>query len=317
MKKMKVLVACGGGSPEREVSLRSGKAVAEALAVAGHQVFLEDLPTCLGVVEAARDRGADLVFVALHGGWGEDGRLQAVLEAHGIPYTGSGPESCMAAMDKELTRAVFLDRGLPVPPGKVYEREDAALPDLESLMAREGGHLALKPCCCGSTVGVSLVHRPEDLREARDLALKYDDRLVAERFIPGRELTVAVFEEGGRPRALPAIEIRPHEGFYDYRNKYTSGATEYLCPAPLEEALAARVGSLAEAAHRALGCRVYSRVDFRLSEEGEPFLLEVNTAPGMTGTSLVPKAGAAVGWSFPQVTDRIVRASLEVCRGRR
>ena len=315
---MNILVACGGDSPEREVSLRSGEAVAGALIQAGHRVVLEDVPSSLGTVEAFRRVGADLVFVALHGGWGEDGRLQAVLEAHQIPYTGSGPESCMVSMDKEVTRALFLQRGLPVPSGRVLERAEATVEALEALLVQEGGRLVLKPCCGGSTVGVSVVDRREDLRGAGDLALRYDDRLVVEQYVAGRELTVAVFEEeDGASLALPPIEIRPREGFYDYRNKYTAGATEYLCPAPLEADLDRRVRLLAEGAHRALGCRIYSRVDFRLSEEGVPYLLEVNTAPGMTGTSLVPKAGAAVGWSFPELTDRIVRASRGLRRGRR
>jgi D-alanine-D-alanine ligase len=308
---MRIIVACGGCGPEREVSLNSGEAVARALREGGHRaetsdpVSVEEFLACW-----ARDP-AEGVFVALHGDFGEDGRFQACLDRFGIPYTGSGPGACALAMDKDITKAIFRRRGIPVPEGETVRR-DGALARLEVLLGRYG-RVVVKPTSFGSTVGVSIVSELSEAAVALDEAFALDDRILIEAYVAGSELTVAIFDDG-HPRALPPVEIRPHSGMYDYGSKYTKGRTDYLCPAPLLPVLDDRVRELALRAHEALGCRIYSRVDFRVSPEGEPFVLEVNTAPGMTGTSLVPKAAAAEGWSFPELVDRICRASFSVTR---
>jgi len=172
------------------------------------------------------------------------------------------------------------------------------------------GKVVVKPACCGSTVGVSILDDPAGLSVAARRALCYDDAMLVEKYIPGREITVTVWQEESRIFALPAVEIKPKKGFYTYDAKYVTGSTDYFCPAPLDENIDSAVARAALEAHLALGCRVYSRVDLRLSTEGEPFVLEVNTAPGMTATSLVPKAAAAFGWSFAELCGRIVSNSL-------
>ncbi len=303
---MKIVVLCGGTSPEREVSLSSGAAVAAALREAGFDALLEDVTSVAAFAEQWPALGADAAFVALHGGWGEDGRLQAALECAGIPYTGSGPTACRLAMDKEATREILERNGIPVPPGFAVAFDQAC--DMERTIER-WGRIVVKPASGGSTVGVTITDDPGEARRGLFRVWDIDTKAVVERFVPGAELTVTVFERDGATFALPAIEIRPHSGFYDYASKYTKGATEYLCPAPLDARAAERLADLACRAHAALGCRVYSRIDFRLTETGEPFCLEANTAPGMTATSLVPKAALAYGWDFPTLLGEILRAS--------
>ncbi|EHM09681.1 D-alanine--D-alanine ligase [Thermanaerovibrio velox DSM 12556] len=309
---MKVLVAYGGDSPEREVSLRSGEAVAGALRGLGWSVEAFDAPSPLAVARRAEETGVDMVFVALHGGWGEDGTLQCLLEAHGIPYTGPRWGACWACMDKDVTRAVLESRGVLVPPGVVVD--DGRCPgDLLGDALERWGRIVVKPCRCGSTVGIGIVDNPGDLGGALQEAVRYDRKVVAERFIAGRELTVAVFDGEDGVFALPPVEIRPVGGFYDYNSKYTPGMTEYLCPAPLTHEELKEVSDAAVRAYVAMGCSVYSRVDLRL-EEGtcRAYVLEVNTAPGMTATSLVPKAAKAFGWSFEEMLRRICETSLRL-----
>ncbi len=307
---MKIIVLCGGTSTEREVSLNSGAAVQKGLTEAGYDAQLEDVASIGAFIEKWPSLGADGVFIALHGGWGEDGRIQAAFDAHGILYTGSGAQSCMLAMDKELTIDVLTAYGVPTPPGIAITHDQSHTLDLgEAIEA--WNKIVIKPASGGSTVGVTIT---DDAREARDGLISVwdiDTRAIIEKYIPGRELTVTVFGDGKACFAMPSIEIHPHSGFYDYSSKYTKGMTEYLCPAPLAERTAARLEKYACVAHMALGCRAYSRVDFRVTEDDEIFALEVNTAPGMTATSLVPKAGAAYGWDFPKLLDRIVRDSFE------
>lgn len=317
---LKVAVLYGGDSPEREVSLSSGRAICSALSEA--EVLVESIETWTSreMLEAIARSEADVFFIALHGGWGEDGRLQAALELMGRPYTGSGPSACAMAMDKRASKAMFLMDGVPTPEaeyvftapsieGSSFDRSGEAF--------RKWGRVVVKPCCSGSTVGVTIVDSSDQIREALLKAAEFDDLVIVEEYIPGREITVTVWEERGRTVALPVIQIVPRSGFYTYEAKYTAGRTDYLCPAPLtpEEASAVREASVA--AHRALGCSIYSRVDLRLTDEGIPFVLEVNTAPGMTATSLVPKAAAANGWSFPELARRIAESSLVLRGGRR
>ena len=296
----RVAVLCGGDSREREVSLRSGKAVADALNEAG---FYADMIDLLRLEEADRVKGYDGAFIAMHGDWGEDGHLQAKLSEMGIPYTGSGPHACALAMDKWEAQKFFAQAGIPVP-------KSVFLPKNYDDVVREiGRNIVVKPCAGGSTVGVSIIHEltPHNLNDAVNLAREsYAGEVIAEEYIPGHEITCAVWENDGVTEALPVIEIKPHEGYYDYANKYTKGATEYICPAEIDDETAKRIGDYAVKAHNALGCRAYSRSDFRLTPEGEAYILEVNTAPGMTATSLVPKAAKAKGISMAEFVKAIM-----------
>jgi len=316
-KSVRILVAYGGNSPEREVSLNSGKAVLEGLKAAGFSVSDGCIETPVELLESVRSERPDLVFIALHGGWGEDGRIQAALELMGIPYTGSGPQACSLAMDKTVSKVLFEKREVPTPWAVEIGPEDplegrGPLERLREIASCQG--LVVKPCCSGSTVGVTILKSEEGLEDAIRMARSYSERVLAEAYIPGKELTVTVWGEGKSSFALPVIEIRPRLAFYTYEAKYTPGSSEYLCPAPLDEETTERVKAAAVSAHRALGCQVYSRVDLRLSPEGNPYVLEVNTAPGMTGTSLVPKAAKAAGWEFPELLGRIAESSVKAIR---
>ncbi|MEN6381453.1 MAG: D-alanine--D-alanine ligase [Synergistaceae bacterium] len=314
---MKIVVAYGGTSPEREVSLNSGRAVYEALSQKGHSVVLEDVLSPKEFVEKWHTFNADGVFIALHGDWGEDGRFQTCLDAYGIPYTGSGPEACMFAMDKTVAKLLFSVNDLPMPEGSIIHKGNPAGIREEEMLDRYGA-LVVKPNSGGSTVGVTLAKTAEELKEGIKncwKAYKNEEKALVEQYIPGREITVPVWEkENGEVIALPAIDIRPHVGFYDYKNKYTSGCTEYICPADFSEEASRKIGDLAVLAHKSLGCRSYSRVDFRVNDEGEPYLLEVNTAPGMTATSLVPKAARAYGLEFGDFLESVIKVSFRIER---
>ena len=298
-----VAVLCGGDGREREVSLRSGKAVCDALISAGFSAELLDLHH---MDEAGKVSGYDGAFIAMHGDWGEGGQLQAKLEEMGIPYTGSGPRASALAMDKAKACNVFTSAGLIVPDGVIMPAS------FEEVVSRLGRNVVVKPCSGGSTVGITILHdaTPEALRKAEESArASYDGDVLVERYIDGRELTCAVWERSGKAEALPVIEIVPHTGFYDYTNKYTSGATEYIVPAKLDAEISAQVQAMAVKAHEALGCSGYSRADFRLAPDGTAYILEVNTAPGMTETSLVPKAANAVGVSMPEFVGKVMSSA--------
>lgn len=314
---MKIVVAYGGTSPERQVSLNSGEAVARALVEAGHDVVLEDVISPSTFVEKWESLEADGVFIALHGDWGEDGRLQTCLDAFKIPYTGSGPEACMFAMDKSVAKLLFSLNGVPVPEGSVIEK-GSTCGEREAAMLTKFGKLIVKPNRGGSSVCVSHVSTREELNKglmASWDAYEFEDKAIIEQYIPGKEITVPVWEkEDGTVIALPAIDIRPKCGFYDYKNKYTSGCTEYICPAPFSKEMTKRIGDFAVAAHKSLGCRSYSRVDFRITEQGEIFALEVNTAPGMTSTSLVPKSAKTFGFSFAEFLESVINVSFKIKR---
>lgn len=303
---MKIVVLYGGDSPEREVSLASGAAVSEGLKQAGFETILEDVASIPAFLEKWPTLDADGAFVALHGGWGEDGRLQAALDVRGIPYTGSGPRSCRFAMDKETSRDVMEMNGIPVPPGFTVTYDQSH--NLTEAV-KNWGRIVVKPASGGSTVGVAIADSADDARDGLLSVWDIDGKAIVEKYIPGSELTVVVYGNEPDVFAMPIIEIRPKSGFYDYASKYTSGASEYLCPAPLDDELAARVKDYACRAYSALGCRTYARVDFRITGDNEVYALEVNTAPGMTSTSLVPKAAAAYGWDFPELLRRIVEDS--------
>lgn len=296
----RVAVLCGGDSREREVSLRSGKAVCDALNESGFEADYIDLHS-MNEIEIVR--GYDGVFIAMHGDWGEGGELQAELEAMKIPYTGSGPEASSLAMDKWKACEIFRNEGIRIPKGIL-------LPDdFDDAVSKLGSDIVVKPCSGGSTVGITILNdaTPEKLNNAYELAIEsYEGGVMAEEYISGREFTCAVWEHNGEVKALPVIEIVPHEGFYDYTNKYTSGATEYIVPAVVNDDIARCISDFAVRAHKSLGCSGYSRSDFRVTSEGVVYILEVNTAPGMTATSLVPKAARAIGISMSEFVSEIM-----------
>jgi D-alanine-D-alanine ligase len=263
------------------------------------------------VASAAAINQAEVVFLALHGGEGEDGTIQALLELSGKPYTGSGVLSSALAMNKATAKKIFAHEGVPTPKW-VLLSAGAAAPTVD-VSALGGYPLVVKPNAEGSTVGLTIVTDPATLPDAIALAAEYGTDVLIEQFIAGRELTVGVL--GDEP--LPIVEIRPKGGHYDYESKYTAGMSEYFCPAELSHALAARIRDLGMRAARALGCRGVSRVDFRLSPENEPYCLEVNTIPGMTPTSLVPMAAKARGMSYDELVSRMLDLAMAEWRRRR
>ena len=349
---MKIVVALGGNTPEREVSLRTGAGIGRSLLELGHDVTLLDTGTgkilpdpatalALGTGKPAPDAGtsasaagalvasaaagaggidtyvrsiprsADLVFIALHGGDGEDGTLQGLLDLARIPYTGSGMRASAITMDKSLSKRVLRDFGIPTPEWiELVAPDDPAAPWRPSIaeaeIARLGGYpLIVKPNDQGSSVGITLVDGPAGLLPALETARRYGRVVLVESFIEGREVTVAVLDG----RALPVVEIIPEGGWYDYERKYTSGASRYEVPAKLPAAATERLLALGVSAFRAFRCSGIARVDFRLAADGTPYCLEVNTVPGMTETSLVPKAAAAAGLSYRDLVRAIVEGA--------
>lgn len=283
-----ITVLKGGPSAEREVSLKSGAAVAEALRGEGFDVTELDIHG----PDFELPQGTDLAFVILHGTFGEDGQIQEILSAKEIPYTGGDASSSRLAFDKVASKKVFIEKGISTPPSQIVAT-------VEELTLEPP--LFIKPPCQGSSVGTHGVATREELVPALEDALMYGDQALVETWIKGREFTVGIFDG----EALPIVEVRPKEGFYDYKNKYTAGMTEYICPAELDEAVREQMQAIAVQAHRALGCGVYSRVDFLLDADNTPYVLEINTIPGMTATSLLPKSAAAKGISFGQLCRQI------------
>ena len=291
-KPHRLAVLMGGLSAEREVSLRSGAAVMGALQEAGFEaveVIVEEKNFSLPA-------GIDMAFLALHGTYGEDGQVQDYLKSKGIPFTGADAATSRITIDKEKTKEKLRAAGIPTPEGQLVQNANEITVPLP---------VFIKPNTQGSSVGSRAVLSREGLDAAVSDALKYDSAVLIEQLINGRELTVGVLGD----QVLPVVEIRPLEGFYDYTNKYTKGRTEYFCPADLPVEVAAKIQAYALAAHRAVGRTVYSRIDFLLEKDMSPFCLEINTIPGMTATSLLPKAAAAVGITFPQLCRRIVELS--------
>lgn len=344
---MKIVVLAGGLSPERNVSLSSGAMVCQALRERGHQVALVDLffglegmpgtpeslygqpipesfkkvsrqapdlkqvrasrkdqsPSAIGPGVLELCAGADIVYLALHGACGEDGRIQAALDLLGVPYTGSGYLSSAIAMDKDLTKRMVAD--VVSTPGWKTVTYTAA--DIDRLVETARLPLVVKPVASGSSIGVSIAYTAEELRRSLTEGLALGGRTVLEEYIRGREIQVGILED----KALPSIEIIPKQGFYDYANKYQPGAALEVCPAEITPEEEARVRAAALRVYETLGLSVYSRADFILTEDGEPWFLEINTLPGMTPTSLLPQEAAAAGIDYNELCQRIVHASLE------
>ena len=342
VQSVKIAVLCGGLSNERDVSISSGTGIARALREAGHRVVLVDLflgytkpfesadelftesgendPFIVGEtapdlaqVRAMRPgqgkvgpqvleicRQADIVFLALHGEEGENGKVQALLDLYGIRYTGSGYLGSAIAMNKGLTKSLLKEAGIAVPGGIVLQKGEkpAELPEFPCVV---------KPVSGGSSVGTTIVQNEAEFKAALDLSFAYEDSAIIEGFVSGRELTVGVIDG----KAMPVIEIRPKNGFYDYKNKYQPGLTEELCPAPLTPEETVQVQRLAEQVFTVLKLDAYGRMDFILDAKGRFFCLEANTLPGMTPTSLVPQMGAAMGLSYAQLCEKLIDASVK------
>ena len=338
---MKIAVVCGGLSNERDVSITSGTCVARALRERGHKVVLVDLyygyngtyddpaelfereqedvkysvkeetPDIAKILEEGDGsrigknvieicKAADISFLALHGEDGENGKLQATMDIHGIKYTGSGYLGSAIAMDKELTKIMLTAAGIATPPGMLLHRDDPR----ENTV---GYPCVVKPCSGGSSVGVSIVHSREAFLAALDTAFEYENSVLVERYIAGREFTVGLMDG----KAMPAIEIIPKSGFYDYKNKYQAGLTQEVCPAPLSEEDTQRLQRLAEATMAALHVDVYCRCDYIMDADGTFYCLEANTLPGMTPTSLIPQMARAQGYDYAALCEQIIAASLK------
>lgn len=306
----KVGVLFGGRSAEREVSNMSGAGVLAALQSKGIDAHAFD-PGRRSLAELAAEK-FDRVFIALHGRYGEDGSLQGALELLGIPYTGSGVMASSVGMDKITTKIVWLNAGLPTPRYAVLNAQS----DLAACAADLGLPLIVKPPHEGSTIGITKVNAAGEFKAAYDTAAALDDAVLAEEFVTGREFTVAILGSGASARALPIVEIVAPEGNYDYQNKYFTDDTKYHCPAALPDALAAEMQRIAVEAYRALGCEGWGRVDVLLRERDQkPFLLEVNTSPGMTSHSLVPMAARAEGISYEELCVEILRGARLKMKG--
>ncbi len=338
---LNIVVLAGGYSPEREVSLTSGSLIANALIENQHRVLLldvyEGMPSLpddplslfqstpyplpkisasvpdLEVLKARCQNGdaliganvlklcamADKIFLALHGAMGENGQLQATLDSYGIAYTGSGYAGSLLAMDKDLSKRLLRDAGVPTPEWVYF---DLTSQDRDALIASIGIPCVVKPCSCGSSVGVSIVETEAELDAALSEAAKWGDSVLIEKKICGRELTVGILDG----EVLPVVEIIPQEGFYDYKNKY-QGTTREVCPAEIPDGIATRAGELTRIGFDALRLRGYARFDFLLDGDGELWCLEANTLPGMTPTSLLPMAAQAAGISYRALCEKIAR----------
>jgi len=296
----KIAVLMGGSSSEREVSLSSGKAMFAASAALGYDAisveFKDDILSHLDTLKSV-----DIVLIALHGGIGENGRIQGMFESLGIRYTGSDALSSAICMDKHISKLLAEDVGIATPRWKRIRKG-------QSIYKNEFDYpFVVKPNSEGSTIGLTIVHNENDYDSAVEEAFKYDDEILIEEFISGKEITVSIVGED----VLPIIEIRPEHGLYDYECKYTKGMTEYICPAELNEDLTKRIKRTAFEVYKLLKCRHYGRVDLRLDNNNQHWFLELNTLPGMTDTSLLPKAAKATGISFEQLIGKIIKQSLD------
>jgi len=326
-----VALLVGGTSPEREVSKSSGKSILKALRDLGYKVKIADPaygknqpedeekffckedytePLNRNYIELVYSPffdGVDVAFLALHGKWGEDGTIQSILELRGIKYTGSKILPSALAMDKEATKVMLLHYGVPTPKWIVAQEDEIDFDEIKTQIINEVGYpCVVKPNDQGSTVGLTICKDDTAIEEAVNKALKFAWKVLIEEYIPGRELTIAIIDQ----QALEVLEIKPKSGFYDYENKYTSGKTDYFVPADIPKELSDSLRESALAAFNSIGCESYGRVDFRLTDDNKYYCLEINTLPGMTSTSLVPKMAKAAGLSFEDLIDKIVKNAL-------
>jgi D-alanine-D-alanine ligase len=311
---VRVAVLKGGRSLERQVSLRSGARVQDALERLGH----DPIPIDVGpdLVTRLTTHGPDVAFVALHGSDGEDGTVQELLEVVGIPHTGSGISACIRASDKVLAKHAMRDRGIPTPDFYAFnETALGALGAAQALPAIEGRlefPIVVKPARQGSALGIKFARTAADVPTALVAAFSYDRKVLLERYVEGRELAVSILEQDGVPVALPIVEAVPEqEDFYDFEARYEIGRTRFVCPAELDEELAARASEIALETYALLGCSGFGRVDLMLeTATGELYVLEANPIPGLTETSLLPLAAEAAGISFDALVERVLAAAV-------
>jgi D-alanine-D-alanine ligase len=302
---IKVGVICGGISSEREISLKTGEGIFNALKSIGYNAeYIDFKGDNISVF-----KNIDIAFLALHGKYGEDGTVQGVLELLKVPYTGSGILASSLAIDKIFSKKIFNFEEIPTP-NYIGLNLNGSI-NIEKIkndvIEIIGYPLVVKPSKEGSTIGITIVQDDTDLEDAINFAKIYDRSILLEKFISGKQITVSLI--GDKPVALPLIEIKPKSGFYDFKSKYTAGLTEYITPAIVESNLSEKIKELAVKTHNCLGCYGISRVDLMLDENDNPFILEINTMPGMTATSLVPKAAAAAGISFEKLVEIILNYS--------
>ena len=299
---MTISILYGGVSTEHKISIQTGLAVAEAMKDR-HKLDLINLEAEIyNSPHLLLD--TDLVFNALHGGEGENGSIQAFLDLHHIPYTGSGSKACKIAMDKNITKLIAKSVNIPTPNWIVLKRNQHSGIQLRDNQSPKFSYpYVVKPSNEGSTFGLTIVKDETEIENAIGLAAEFGDEIIIEEFIPGREITVSIL--GNKP--LPIIEIKPSHDLYDYECKYTEGMSDYIVPADLSDSLARKISEDALKIYNTIGCQHYARVDFRLNEKDEQYLLEINTLPGMTSTSLLPKAAKAVGLDFPELIETIIK----------
>jgi D-alanine-D-alanine ligase len=309
----RVAVLKGGRSLERQVSLKSGARVEDALERLGHDVVAIDVGADL--VERLDEAAPEVAFVALHGRDGEDGTIQELLEVMGIAYTGSGVSACIRTADKVLAKHAMRDRGVPTPDFYAFNetafRELGAAQALPAIEERLQFPIVVKPAGQGSALGIKFARTPADVPAALVAAFSYDRKVLLERYVPGRDLAVSVIEDGDAPRALPIVEAVPEQGdFYDFESRYEIGRTRFVCPAELDPAVGARAAEIALEVYSLLGCAGFARIDLMLeSATGELYVLEGNTVPGLTETSLLPQAADAAGIGFDELIGRILGAA--------
>lgn len=308
-KKYRIAVLMGGSSAERDISLKSGRAVQRALRRRGYDVVGIDVKPTLP--QQLRRRNIDVAFISLHGPGGEDGTVQGLLEIMNVPYTGSSVRANAIAMHKHAAKVLLSHHGVPVPSGVLMSSTMDRTKKPRTILQNLAWPVVVKPATQGSTFGISIVRKPSEWSKALQHAFTYDTEVLAEQYIPGRELTVGVLQSGHRTRVLPPLEILIPSGFYDYRAKYEKGGTSYLCPAPLPKTLSKRLETLALESYSILGCRGAARVDFRVTSTGDPFVLELNTIPGMTETSLLPMAAAKAGIGYDALTEKILQSAFQ------
>ena len=309
LTRSKIGVLMGGRSSEREVSLKTGESVYRSLVRSGYDAVALDVGPAL--TQTMQEHSIEIAFLALHGPGGEDGAIQGFLETLGIPYTGSGVRASAIGMHKVATKTQLAAEGISVPKGMVVLRGRA--PSLSRILSTSKLTLpvVVKPASQGSTIGVTIVRKPSQWKEALRLAHQYDEEAMVEAFIPGHEVTVSLL--GGADETvngLPAVEIVAPDGFYDFSAKYEKGRTQYLCPAPLSASVTRQIRQLAIKTYQVLGCNGAARVDFRITPKGKPYVLEINTVPGMTETSLLPMAAGKAGISYDALTERILQSAL-------
>lgn len=304
--EMKVALLAGGTSAEREISLSSEKGARAALEEAGFQVTTLD-PSKDKDLQALMTEPFDVAFLVTHGKGGEDGSLQGFLETIGLPYTCSGVAASAISMDKDKTKLVYREAGVPTAENvTIFSGDDV---DAGKIAAKLGDKVVVKAATEGSSIGVYIVEGENEIESAIEQALELDDTVVVESFKQGREFTVVVLDAPG-PKALPIIEIVPKNASYDFESKYAPGGSEHVCPAPLKDKEASEMSSFAVAAHKALGCAGVSRTDFIMNEDGEMWALETNTIPGMTQTSLLPDAARAAGMEFSELVTVLIANAL-------